>query len=339
MLGTVGSHVDLEAYSAVHGDRWQELDRLARTRRTSGPDADRLVAGYQEAATDLARIRGAAPRTATGDRLSLAVSRARLRFTGTPVDPLTALSAFFVRQLPAAMYRIRWTTLWVGAATAAIAVIVAVWITTTPGATATFGSPAALRQYATEDFQAYYSDHGLGAFSAQVWSNNAFIAARMVAFGITGLYVPVSIVQNAVSLGVSAAIMHSQGRLGDFFLYIAPHGQLELYSVFLAGGAGLMIAWSWVAPGARTRAQALAEDGRALITVAVGLVLTLLLSGLVEGVVTRQEWPWAVKIGIGTVALGAVLWYQWVLGGRAHRAGERGDVEEFERGATALTAG
>ncbi|MBK0296458.1 stage II sporulation protein M, partial [Bacillus sp. S34] len=56
----------------------------------------------------------------------------------------------------------------------------------------------------------------------------------------------------------------SEGRLGDFFLYIAPHGQLELYSVFLAAAAGLMIFWSWVAPGARTRAQALAEDGRAL---------------------------------------------------------------------------
>ncbi|SIH55215.1 uncharacterized membrane protein [Mycobacteroides abscessus subsp. abscessus] len=111
--------------------------------------------------------------------------------------------------------------------------------------------------------------------------------------------------------------MHSEGRLGDFFLYIAPHGQLELYSVFLAAAAGLMIFWSWVAPGARTRAQALAEDGRALITIAVGLAL----------------------IGIGTLALAAVLWYQWVLGGRAHRAGERGDLEEFERGSTALVAG
>lgn len=331
--------MDLEAYSTVHGDRWDEVDRLARARHGSGADADRLVSGYQEVATDLARIRGVAPGSPTGDRLSRTLFRARLRFTGTPVDPVTAVTTFFTRHLPAALYRIRWVTIWVAVATVAISAIVGVWIGSTPGAVATFGSPEALRQYATEDFQAYYSDHGLGTFTAQVWSNNAFIAARMVAFGITGLYVPVSIVQNAVSLGVSAAIMHSQGRLGDFFLWIAPHGQLELYSVFLAGAAGLMICWSWIAPGARTRARALAEDGRALLTVAVGLVLTLLLSGIVEGVVTRQGWPWPVKIGIGTVALAAVLWYQWVLGGRAYRAGERGDVEEFERGATALAAG
>ncbi|MCT9621608.1 stage II sporulation protein M [Curtobacterium sp. C2H10] len=330
--------MDLDAYTEVHRDRWQELDRLARTRHASGADVDRLVSGYQAAATDLARIRGAAPRTAVGDRLSLTLFRARLRFTGTPVDPLAALTSFFVLQLPAALYRIRWVAIWVAAATAAIAAITAVWITTTPGAVDTFGTPEALRQYATRDFQAYYSDHGLGAFTARVWTNNAYIAATMVAFGITGLFVPFSIGQNAISLGVSAAILHDQGRLGDFFLYIAPHGQLELYSIFLAAAAGLMIFWSWVAPGARTRGQALAEDGRALITIAVGLALTLLLSGLVEGTVTRQDWPWPVKIGIGTVALAAVLWYQWVLGGRAYRAGQRGDLEEFERGTSALVA-
>ena len=64
---------------------------------------------------------------------------------------------------------------------------------------------------------------------------------------------------------MSAAIMDEYGRLDHFFLYIAPHGQLELYSIFVAGAAGLLIFWAWIAPGARTRRQALAEDGRALL--------------------------------------------------------------------------
>lgn len=217
--------MDLDAYADVHRERWTELDRLARRRPSSGADVDRLVAGYQAAATDLARIRAAAPRSATGDRLSLTLHRARLRFTGTPADPLTVLTRFFALQLPAALYRIRWVTIWVAVATVLVAGITAVWIASTPGAVATFGTDAALRQYATQDFVDYYSDHGLGAFTAQVWTNNAYIAASMVAFGITGLFVPYAIMQNAVSLGVSASIMHSQGRLGDFFLYIAPHGQ------------------------------------------------------------------------------------------------------------------
>jgi uncharacterized membrane protein SpoIIM required for sporulation len=124
-----------------------------------------------------------------------------------------------------------------------------------------------------------------------------------------------------------------------FFLYIAPHGQLELYSIFVAGAAGMRIFWAWIAPGARTRAQALSEEGRAMFTIVIGLILALLVSGLIEGLITRQEWPWPIKIGIGTIALGAFLFYQWVVGRRAARAGETGDLDEFEAGARQLVAG
>ncbi|MFZ7089052.1 stage II sporulation protein M [Curtobacterium sp. RRHDQ10] len=331
--------MDLEAYGAVHREQWDELDRLARRRRASGEDIDRLLTLYQSGATDLARVRGTVARSGMGDRLSLTLFRARLRFTGTPGNALLGVATFFAVQLPAALYRIRWVTLVLAAATGAIAVVTGLWIASDPRAISTFGSSAALHRYATQDFVDYYSDHSLASFTGKVWTNNAFLAAEMVGFGVTGLFVPYAIMNNAVSLGVSGAIMHWQGRLGDFFLYIAPHGQLELYSVFMAGAAGLMIFWSWMAPGGRTRGQALAESGRALVAVAIGLVLTLLLSGIIEGTVTRQPWPWPVKIGIGTVALAVVLYYQWVVGGRAARAGERGDVDEFDRGATVLVAG
>ena len=91
-------------------------------------------------------------------------------------------------------------------------------------------------------------------------------------------------------------------------------------------------------PGARTRRQALAEDGRAFFTIVVGLMLALLVSGIIEGFVTRQPWPWPLKIGIGTVALLLFLAYQWIVGRRAKKAGETGDVADFEAGAKAIVA-
>jgi hypothetical protein len=60
--------------------------------------------------------------------------------------------------------------------------------------------------------------------------------------------------------------------------------------------------------------------------------VALLVSGIIEGFVTRQDWPWPLKIGIGTIALAAFVVYQWVVGRRAVRAGETGDLEEFETG-------
>ncbi|HEY9499520.1 MAG TPA: stage II sporulation protein M [Terrimesophilobacter sp.] len=331
--------MDLDAYSAAHRDEWDELARLGAKRRMTGAQADELIDRYQSGASQLSAIKATVGQSVQGDRLSLGLSRARLRFTGASTNILSRLPAFFAAQLPAALYRIRWLSLAVTAATAIVAVLYGVWALQTPGVLANFGTEEMRRQFVEKDFVGYYSEHGMGSFTALVWTNNAWLAAQCVAFGIVGVYAPYLLFTNAENLGLSGALMASHDRLDVFFLYIAPHGQLELYSIFVAGAAGLRIFWAWIAPGPRTRVQALAEDGRALFTVAIGLAIALFVSGIIEGFVTRQDWPWVVKIGIGTVALAGFLVYQWVLGGRAFRAGETGDLDEFESGAQRIVAG
>ncbi len=70
----------------------------------------------------------------------------------------------------------------------------------------------------------------------------------------------------------------------------------------------------------------------------VGVALSLLVSGIIEGFVTRRDWPWPVKIGIGSLALAAFLGYQWGVGRRAHRLGQTGDLDEFESGARQIVS-
>ena len=324
--------MDLDAYAAAHGAEWDRLAQLARIRRPSGAESDELIERYQTGAAQLATIRTTIGGSAQGEHLSLALWRARLGFTGVRRNPLRALTVFAAVQLPAALYRIRWVTLVVALVTVVVAAGYFVWLSSDPRAFAALGVPSDLERYAEEDFVGYYSEYSEAGFTAQVWSNNAWIAAQCVMFGILGLWVPYVVFQNAQGLGISASIMNHFDRLDQFFLYIAPHGQLELYAIFLAASAGLMIFWSWIAPGARTRAQALAQDGRAFFAIAVGMVVALLVSGIIEGFVTRQDWPWPIKIGIGTLALAAFVVYQWVWGRRAFRAGATGDLDEFESG-------
>lgn len=331
--------MDLDAYTAAHRAEWDRLAELGKRRRLSGAQADELIERYQSGATQLSYIKTTAGSTVQGDRLSVALSLARLRFTGASANVLAQLPRFFLLQLPAALYRLRWLTLAVAVVTVAVAALYGFWAYGNPQVLANIGSDAELRRLANEDFVNYYSSNPAASFTGLVWTNNAFIAAQCVAFGIIGVYVPFIILQNAQNLGINAAVMFAYGKGDVFFLYIAPHGMLELTAIFVAAAAGLRIFWAWIAPGVRTRGQALAEDARALFTVAIGLVFVLFVSGMIEGFVTPAPWPWPVKIGIGALALFAFLAYLLVLGGRAGRAGETGDLGEFEAGARRIYAG
>ncbi|AZZ51031.1 stage II sporulation protein M [Rathayibacter festucae] len=331
--------MDIDALSAARGGQWTRLDELARKRRLTGGEADELVERYQSASADLAAISSTAGSTAVGTRLAVSLSRARGRLTGTRGDPLAAVARFAVVSFPAALYRIRWLTLAVALATVLVAGLFAVWILGDPRLLAALGDDEQLRRFAQEDFVDYYSENPAASFAGQVWTNNAWIAAQCVAFGIVGVYVPYILLQNAQNLGTSVAVMFHVGEGDTFFLYILPHGLLELTAVFVAAAAGLRIFWAWIAPGPRTRGQALAEDARSLFTVAIGLVFVLLVSGVIEGFVTPAPWPWWLKIGIGALALGGFIAYFLVLGGRAVRAGETGDLGRFDAGSRSISEG
>jgi uncharacterized membrane protein SpoIIM required for sporulation len=330
--------MDLDAYSAAHRDEWAELARLGSQGRFTGAEADALIDHYQSGASQLSAMKTTTGQTAQGDRLSLWLSRARLRFTGASANVLSQLPRFFANQLPAALYRVRWLTLVVAAASLLIAVVYGAWATSDPRVLATFGTEAELVQY-RQDFVDYYSNYSGSSFTGFVWTKNALIAAQCIFLGVFGVFTPVIMFTNVQGIGMAAAALGHFGDLDVFLLYIAPHGQLELYSIFLAGATGMRIFWALIAPGGRTRARSLAEEGRALFTIVIGLIGTLLVSGIIEGFVTRQAWPWPIKIGIGTLALASFLVYQWVVGRRAARAGETGDLDEFEAGAKQLVAG
>jgi uncharacterized membrane protein SpoIIM required for sporulation len=119
-------------------------------------------------------------------------------------------------------------------------------------------------------------------------------------------------------------IQHDRGSL--FFGLILPHGLLELTAVFVAAGVGLRLFWSWVDPGSRTRGQALAHEGRSAVAVALGLVLVLLVSGVIEAFVTPSGLPTWARIGIGATAEALFFGYVFGLGRRAFRAGHTGDL-------------
>lgn len=329
--------MDLDAFERARASDWARLDELVRLRRRTGAEADELVRLYQSVATDLSSVRSAAPDPEMVTRLSMLVGRARSAVAGTHEPSWRDVTAFVTVAVPAALYRIRWWTVGVMVAFLALGVVAGAWVATQPDALAAMGTPSQQQEYVENSFAEYYTP-GAG-FATMVWTNNAFLTAVCIATGISGIGPVWFLANNAISVGAIGGMMASHGHLDVFLQLISPHGLLELTAVFVAGGAGLRIFWTWIEPGPRTRGKALAQEARALFTVAIGLVGVLAVSGLIEGFVTGSTLPWAVKIGTGVVALAAFWAYTLLLGRRAVRAGHTGDLEADRAGYVLATAG
>jgi len=335
--------VDLDAYVAAHRGDWQRLEdllsRASRPQRLTGREVDEVVDLYQRVATHLSVVQSAGPDPQLVGRLSTLVARARGTVAGSRQASWRDAARFLHRDFPAVCYRTRWW--WGGAALGFLLVASAfgVWVAGNPEVQRAVADPEQVRQLVEQDFEGYYSSAPAQDFAARVFTNNAYVAAQAILFGaLLGLPIPYILFQNALNVGVSGGLLAANGRAGLFFGLIFPHGLLELTAVFVACGLGLKLGWTVVDPGRRTRSAALAQEGRALVTGALGLALVLLVSGLIEGFVTPSGLPTAVRIGIGVVAETAFLAYVFGPGRRAHRAGVSGDVSAQRAGDVLPTA-
>src|SRR5664279_3971665 len=188
MVPVSSQHMDLDAYSAAHAAEWDRLARAGASTPRDGAAADELIDVYQSGSTALSTLATTVGESVQGDRLSLALSRARLRFTGAPANPLRQATVFFSLQMAGALYRVRWLTLAVAAVTAIIAIVYAEWVVNDPQVLASLGSRAELKDFVDHQFVNYYSDNSPAGFTAEVWTNNATIAAKAIVSGISGFY-------------------------------------------------------------------------------------------------------------------------------------------------------
>jgi uncharacterized membrane protein SpoIIM required for sporulation len=322
--------VDVDAFVLAHRPTWDRLEVLVkRRRRLTGAEVDELVELYQRVSTHLSLVRSSSTDSVLVGRLSTLVARARSAVTGAHAPLWSEFIRFWTVSFPVVAYRAwRW---WLGSAIAffIVVAVIGIWVARNPEVQSVIGTPSEIDQLVNHDVASYYSDNPAGSFALQVWVNNSWVAAQCIGYAIVlGIPIPQVLFDNAANLGVIGGLMFHAGKGGLFVGLLLPHGLLELTAIFLAAAVGMRLGWSVVAPGNRPRGQVLAEQGRAVVSVAVGLAAVLLVSGLIEAVVTPSPLPTFVRVGIGVLAEALFLSYIVYFGRRAVRAGETGDVED-----------
>ncbi|MGH9433000.1 MAG: stage II sporulation protein M [Terriglobia bacterium] len=143
--------------------------------------------------------------------------------------------------------------------------------------------------------------------SSAIMTNNLTVAFTMFGLGITaGLGTAYLLATNGLLLGVIGAACWQAGMATKFWSFVAPHGALELPSIFIAGGAGFLVARGMLFPGPLPRQEAIVFYGAQGVRLVVGIIPLLVIAGVMEAFVSPTGISAAWKFGLGA-ALGLTL--------------------------------
>lgn len=146
--------------------------------------------------------------------------------------------------------------------------------------------------------------------SSAIMTNNLAVSFTTFALGITaGLGTAYMMAVNGLLIGVIGAACWQAGmglRLAGF---VAPHGVLELPSIFMAAGAGLLVARGLLFPGSLPRREALAVYGGSGVRLALGIIPLLVIAGVIEGFISPTALPLAPRFVFAAALFGLLALY------------------------------
>lgn len=148
--------------------------------------------------------------------------------------------------------------------------------------------------------------------------NNIGIGFRTFAGGILlGAGTVFLLLFNGLLIGGIAGHLTRLGYVDTFWPFVAGHSALELTAIVVCGAAGLMLAHGLLAPGQRTRLDALRERAGQAVPLVTGAALMLLLAAFVEAFWSSSGVDPGIKLLVGGVIWVLVLAY-FTLAGRGH---------------------
>jgi uncharacterized membrane protein SpoIIM required for sporulation len=155
--------------------------------------------------------------------------------------------------------------------------------------------------------------------ASAITTNNLTVAFGCFALGITVIGTIWMMFFNGLLIGVVGAATWHAGMALSLWSFVAPHGVLELPSIFIAGGAGLEIARGILFPGLLPRREAVARAGGRASRLLLGSIPLLLIAGSIEAFFSPTAAPIAMKFSLAFLLGTALL--AWLFGA--------GRTEEF----------
>ncbi|MDR2153788.1 MAG: stage II sporulation protein M [Burkholderiaceae bacterium] len=309
-------------FEARHQAQWLELESLltkAESHAAKGARADgaRLALLYRRACEQLALAQARAYPVYLTQRIERLAARAHRQVYRPPAWNAGRIGRFFLTGFPQAVREHRGYVL-AAALLFVLPLMLMGWACwRDPGFILHVADADQVRQYDAM----YRDDNGaLGPMrdAGSDWMmfglyvmNNIGIGFQCFASGLfAGLGSVFYLVFNGVFIGAVGGYLVGAGKAENFFSFVVTHSSFELTAIVLSGAAGLRLGHALLAPGRRTRLQALKFNASQAIVLVYGVIGMLLVAAAIEAFWSSARWitP-GVKYGVGAACWVLVLIY------------------------------
>ncbi|MDX2270369.1 MAG: stage II sporulation protein M [Cyanobacteriota bacterium] len=311
--------MDIQRWMARRDPQWRELDNLLKQAESQGirslrsPEVRQLSSLYRSVSADLARAQTHQVGQVVTRHLQDLVTRSFAQiYQGSRRQEWAAVWQFYAWGLPKVL---RQTSPYWGLAVLLFGLGMGI------GWQNSQADPQFMALLVPEGIIEQVRDRGelwTGSIvgveplaSSRITTNNLAVCFAAVAGGITaGLYTVFIMVLNGLLIGCIAVLVAQYQLAGSFWAFVFPHGSLELPAIFLAGGAGLLLARALLFPGWYRRLDALRLYGGLAVRLLAAVVPLLLLAGAIEGFISPQPGiPDVLKYGLGSLLFGLLISY------------------------------
>jgi uncharacterized membrane protein SpoIIM required for sporulation len=311
---------------------WNELEhaliaiRQRRSKRDAAdqPAGERIAELYRRACEHLALARERAYPTHLTDRLDQLTSDAHQAIYQRREFGMARLRRLFSVEFPRAV-RAHALYVWIALAVFGIpTVVIGVLVYYRPELILSVVSPETAAQF--EDMYSGAAESiGRTRTADSDWAmfgfyirNNIGVAFQCFASGLfAGVGSLFFLAFNGAYGGAIGGYLTERGLSATFYSFVATHSAFELTAIVLSGAAGLRIGHSMLAPGRRTRTQALVLASREAIVIVYGVTAMLLIAAGIEAFWSSSRWlPNIAKYGGAALCWIVVIAYLTLQGRR-----------------------
>ena len=294
-------------------DKWKEAEKVVEQATNLSPD--RLADVYTDLTADLAFAQTHFPTSRISIYLNNLASALHNKIYQNKREKWTRIITFWTQEIPQIMYDARRELL-----VSFIIFTVSVLIGAVSAASdldfvrLILGNgyvDMTLDNIANGEPMAVYNGSSEVPMFLGITLNNIMVSFYCFAMGIlTSFGTGYMLFNNGVMIGAFQMFFFQHGLLGESMLAIWLHGTLEIWSIIVAGAAGLALGNGWLFPGTYSRLESFKREAKRGVKIVVGTIPIFIMAGFIESFITRHtELPDILRLGLILISLAFIIFY------------------------------